>query len=359
LEQQLYWECGSKVVEVAHIALCLCFQCAWQDHGMFAHQLSSFDLYSASKEHPMQVAEQFEENGWTMTSRVKAVDKVKQRDQSRRGNDAPFSKQTSAKQHQPQPRTSTTTFVAPAVVTMCRRDDLNNTSFLSCFWVSPTGTGRSRFLTATAARAPFALPRWFQHVFLNAFLDQDSLLVASQQPHTLSAELQRYDSSDATTRRLGDGARQSTYVYQSASDRMVRLIDSFWDATLSRAPNRVQTLREMKANGALRKYPPREVVLDLEAQHLRICPDSQDAVRNCKRIMASSAVATAAWCFLRVSGQIAMLPTPFRSISWPIVLALFGGTANFFRKGFYYGHTVEKQRRDLAKIPSKMWADPS
>jgi Pheophorbide a oxygenase len=324
---------------------------------MFAHQLSSFDLYSGSKEHPMQVAEEFEQNGWTMTSRVKAVDKVKERDQLRRGKADSPPKDASANK-QPQPRTSTTTFVAPAVVTMCRRDDENDTSFLSCFWVSPTGTGRSRFLTATAAKVPFALPRWFQHVFLNAFLDQDSLLVASQQPHTLSAELERYDS-EPSNRRLGDGARQSTYVYQSASDRMVRLIDSFWDATLSRAPNRVQTLREMKANGALRRYPPREVVLDLEAQHLRICPDSRDAVRNCKRIVASSSIATAVWSFLRVSGRITMLPTPFQSISWPVMMALLGWTANFFRKGFYYGYTVDKQRRDLAKIPAKSWADPS
>jgi Pheophorbide a oxygenase len=305
----------------------------------------------------MKVAEEFEENGWTMTSRVKAVDKVKERDQLRRGKGDSSPKETSAKEL-PQPRTSTTMFVAPAVVTMCRRDDRNDTSFLSCFWVSPTGTGRSRFLTATAARAPFALPRWFQHVFLNAFLDQDSLLVASQQPHTLSAELERYDNQPSN-RRPSDGARQSTYVYQSASDRMVRLIDSFWDATLSRAPNRLQTLREMKANGALRRYPPREVVLDLEAQHLRICPDSRDAVRNCKRIVASSSIATAVWCFLRVSGRIAMLPPSFRSISWPVMMALLGWTANFFRKGFYYGYTVDKQRRDLAKIPTKSWADPS
>ena len=41
------------------------------------------------------------------------------------------------------------------------------------------------------------------------------------------------------------------------------------------------------------------------------------------------------------------------------MMALLGWTANFFRKGFYYGYTVDKQRRDLAKIPSKSWADPA
>ena len=74
----------------------------------------------------MQLAEAFEENGWTMTSRVKAVDKVKQRDQLRRGNGTSEQKKQQASASQPQPRTSTTTFVAPAVVTMCRRDDRND-----------------------------------------------------------------------------------------------------------------------------------------------------------------------------------------------------------------------------------------
>jgi phenylpropionate dioxygenase-like ring-hydroxylating dioxygenase large terminal subunit len=329
------------------------------DHGMFAHQLPSFDLYSGSPEFPMKVSEEFPSQqgggvGWMMTCRVPAADKLMQRKKKQQQESSTKSKHSS-QQQQRQLRTSTTTYMAPAVVTMGRRDDQNRTSFLSGFWVSPTGAGKSRFLTATAARnVPFSVPRWFQHVFLNAFLDQDSVLVASQQPHTLLAEAERYEGQTS----VAGGARQSTYVYQSPSDRMVRLIDAFFDATLSRSPNRVARLREMKASGALRTYPPREVVLDLESQHLRICQDSRDAVRNCKMIIGASTLLTLGWLALKVSGRMAGLPKPFRSAAWPALATLAGWSANFFRRRFYYGYTIDKLRRDLAKIPSKTWADP-
>jgi hypothetical protein len=335
------------------------------DHGMFAHQLAGFDLYSGSKEYPMQVSEEFPSSskdvGWVMTCRVPAADKLKARDREKRsGNQRVETKPLNSTAL----RTSITTFVAPAVVTMCRRDDQNRTSFLSAFWVTPTGTGRSRFLTATAARAPFSVPRWFQHVFLNAFLDQDTVLVASQQPHTLSAELDQYIQDEADRKkeaRAGRvvGARLSTYLYQSPSDRMVRLIDAFWDATLSRSPSRLERLKEMKAKGELRGYPRREVALDLESQHLRICKDSRDAVRNCRRIVAASSVLTIAWLALRATGRILCLPRPFRSVAWPVMTALVGWAADFIRRGFYYGYTEDKLRRDLAKIPTKTWTDPA
>jgi hypothetical protein len=339
------------------------------DHGMFAHQLPGFDLYSGSPEFPIHVSEEFPEGGgggsrgWTMTCRVPAADKLTRRKKKEKeeGKGRAKSRNSSRQQEQQGVRTATTTYVAPAVVTMCRRDGQNQTSFLSGFWVSPTGAGRSRFLTATAARGvPFMVPRWLQHVLLNAFLDQDSVLVASQQPHTLLAEADRYDGTigEKIGGGGGGGARQSSYAYQSPSDRMVRLVDSFFDATLRRSPNRARRLREMKAGGGLRSYPPREVVLDVEAQHLSICQDSRDAVRNCGRIAGASALLSAGWLALKASGRMACLPWPLRSAAWPLLAVAVGWTADHFRRGFYYGYTVDKLRRDLAKIPDKTWTDP-
>ena len=326
---------------------------------MFAHQVGGFDWYSASKDHPVSVTEEFDDRGgWTMTSRVLAVDKLRARDSQKRET-AGTAKAKASKFSTPPsttPPTATTTFYAPAVVTIGRRDAHNQTKFLTCFWITPTGTGKSRFLSAAVARAPFSLPRWFQHCATNGFLDQDSLLVASQQPYTLRAELERQDQVEAGISTPGKGgARQNLYNYQSPTDRSVRLVDSFWDATLSRAPNRLQRLREMYAHGELRSIPPREVVLDRETQHLRICPDSQDAVRNCQRISTIGALGTAAWCVLRASG---ILPRPWRSTVVPVVAAAASWIANGVRRRFYYSYTPDMQHRDLQNIPVKTWSDP-
>ena len=337
---------------------------------MFAHQVGGFDWYSASKDHPVSVTEDFNDRsgsggsgggGWTMTSRVLAVDKLRARDSQKRQSTgtsqakaSKFSKSTSTT-----PPTATTTFYAPTVVTIGRRDAHNQTKFLTCFWITPTGTGKSRFLSAAVARAPFSLPRWFQHCATNGFLDQDSLLVASQQPHTLRAEWERQkfqiEAGTVSPPGKGGGARQNLYNYQSPTDRSVRLIDSFWDATLSRVPNRLQRLREMYAHGELRSIPPREVVLDREVQHLQICPDSQDAVRNCRRISTFGIVGTATWCVLRASG---ILPRPLHSIVVPVVTAASSYVANDIRRRFYYSYTPEMQHRDLQNIPVKTWSDP-
>ena len=55
------------------------------------------------------------------------------------------------------------------------------------------------------------------HIGILNFLDQDSVLVASQQPHVLGAEADALASG-------GGGARKKLYSYQSPSDRAVSLI---------------------------------------------------------------------------------------------------------------------------------------
>ena len=188
------------------------------DHGLFAHQQSPFDLYSASPDMPLQVEEAFEDAGWTLTTKVPAQEKLRNVDRIKRGQEV---------KSMPLNITGTTTFYAPTHVTICRRDDATNeTKFITAFWVCPTGTGRSRLMTAGVAKAPFSPPRWLLHIVLNNFLDQDTVLVASQQAPVLSAEAKIAEES-RTNPRPGPakvGARSGLFVYQSPTDRSVRLI---------------------------------------------------------------------------------------------------------------------------------------
>lgn len=277
---------------------------------------------------------------------------------------------------------ATTTFYAPSVVALTRRDQNNETKFLTCFWVCPTGTGKSRFMAASVMKnsLPIRVPRWIQHIGLNKFLDQDTILVASQQPPTLLAEANQAEEEEDST---GTGVRQSLYRYQSPTDRTVRLIDAFWDSTLSSTrkkgppPNRIDRLLEMKHAGKLRRFDlgdDRSVVLDRAKQHLEICRDSQDVVRNCKRIITGCYTFTAMW----VATRLFSLLLPLSLVSqvlfstqlsrkllsvllmpvWPIMASLTAWVANTIRQQFYYRYTKSKLQRDLNKIPIKIWADP-
>ena len=82
-----------------------------------------------------------------------------------------------------------------------RRDAQGKSKFLTCFWVLPTGVGRSRLLTAAVTQAPFLPPRWVIHLGLNSFLDQDTHLLATQQPRVLQRELEARQRGEVFERR--------------------------------------------------------------------------------------------------------------------------------------------------------------
>jgi len=234
-----------------------------------------------------------------------------------------------------------------------------------------------------------SFPRWFHHLMLNRFLDQDTVLVASQQPYTLQAEAenvirQREDQEQVLEaeptngspqsvkeeKRTRRGSRQTLYNYQSPTDRTVRLIDSFWDATLSRAPNRVETLLELHRRGELRRLvPDRTEILDRAAQHLAVCADSQDAVRNCRYVTAGGLLLAASWLALRLlvpSAPVSSSSSTFlrvgrrvgRSVALPVLGLLVAWVANAVRTSFFYIYTKAKLHRDLRRIPERIWADP-
>jgi phenylpropionate dioxygenase-like ring-hydroxylating dioxygenase large terminal subunit len=194
------------------------------DHGLFAHGVIGFDLYSASRYEPQTIEEEFVNNGkgWRVSSRVDAVEKLITVDKSRRGKKV----KEIDKGKVP---ISTSTFTAPNHVVMGRRNkETGETSFLTAFWICPTGTGRSRFMSAAIGKVPFSLPRWIMHASLNNFLDQDTHLLATQQRYVLDAEAEivgkMSDSDIATT---STNVRKSTYVYRSPTERTLQQNLSF------------------------------------------------------------------------------------------------------------------------------------
>ena len=344
------------------------------DHGMFAHQMPAFDWYSASSNHTLSVKEDSptiqvgteRSKGWNMKSTVNSVYKLFDVYNRRKGKSL---KQPNKDKRNGQIFRATSNYAAPNVITLSRRDSNDETKFMNCFWVCPVGTGKSRFMAASAAQIKVRIPRWISHLSLLGFLDQDTVLVASQQPTTLSSEAELLEE-DEKSRKKRKGARERVYAYQSPTDRTVRLIDSFFDATLSRVPNRKATLLELKRRGELRQIPPREVVLDRKVQHLQICPDSQKTVKNCDRIRQTSLSFMLLWTcarifpdripgFVTTNPVLAVAGRVLRSSIWPIVASLGAWAATAIRKRFFYVYTKDKLYLDIDKIPAKTWMDPS
>jgi hypothetical protein len=337
------------------------------DHGVFAHGVGGFDLYSASRDTPQRIIEEFPQNGWKITSRVDAVEKLLKYDKNQRAkeNYEEIPKKTTQGK---KTKVSTVTFTAPSHVMMGRRDpDTDETSFISAFWVCPVGTGRSRFMSATLAKAPFRIiPRWVSHIFLNNFLDQDTYLLATQQKYVLSAERQaakeRDKDKDASTEKLN--LRKKLFAYRSPAERIQARLGTFLDETLSRAPNRASTLLELN----LQDTPPREIVLDREQQHLKICPDSQQVVKNCKRTKNVSAAvslilgATKLWLSFWVPKSSAIVNQFHKWVTsnrlrWAMGLCGIAFLlAQKIQREFYFKYTEALRDRDLKNIP-KLWLD--
>jgi len=189
------------------------------------------------------------------------------------------------------PKLATTTFIAPSVITLGRRDNKTARSqFLTGFWICPMGTGKSRFMSAAISKSHIAIPRWLVHMNLNNFLDQDTYLLVGQNRAVLKKEAEEYLAGDSGK---DSNVRTSTYVYKSPSEKMGVRVGRFFDATLSRVPNRKEALMSwyqcnIKSNILFEEWPSREVVLDRYRQHTAICPDSMDVVKNCDKVMETT-----------------------------------------------------------------------
>jgi hypothetical protein len=122
-------------------------------------------------------------------------------------------------------------------------------------------------------------------------------------------------------------------------------------------------------SNALQQAPRREVVLDREEQHLRICPDSQAVVKNCDRVrrasllMALSVIATKLWTVaFRESlkaGVVDRLNSILRPkpVSWVLAATTVAyWLASKLRREFFFKYTNALRDRDLKNIP-KVWLD--
>lgn len=280
----------------------------------------AFDWYASDgTENMIDIQEDFSSNGWKITSSVNAVDKLIKYNKEVRIPQNDDAKDTThkgflvnkPKKNDP-PKLATTTFVAPSVITLGRRDNVTAaSSFLTGFWICPVGTGKSRFMSAAISKSPIAIPRWLVHMNLNNFLDQDTFLLVGQNRAVLKSEAESYlsESSDNES----NNARKSTYVYKSPSERMGVRIGKFFDATLSRVPNRKASLlswynRNSYGNRLFEDWPSREVVLDRYVQHTAICPDSMDVVKNCDKVIRRSKIVGAAMLFTKLMSDKAPWP---------------------------------------------------
>ena len=329
------------------------------DHGIFAHGALAFDLYSANTQRPQQVEEEFfNDGGWRVTARVVAAEKLLTVEKKKRG--MPITEVDDS-----QLLVSTSTLTAPSHIVMARRNSTTgNTNFITAFWVCPVGTGRSRFMSCSIGKTPFSTPKWILSVALNNFLDQDTYLLAGQQKHVLLAEAAAV--KEQTELKESTNVRKNTYVYRSPTERLGVRLGAFWDATLSRAPNRVSTLMKMEARGDLIKLPGRDVVLDRETQQLNICPDSQDVVANCETVQKASVLAVGLlgvfklWvtCSSESSFALRMHAALKPRVTLPIVVVsvLSFWLAGKLRREFFFKYKESFRDRDLLNIP-KVWQD--
>ena len=351
------------------------------DHGLFAHQSTNFDMYTASLDCPFEsfVSEETDGGrGWSLRTKIDSKDKIIEIDQSLRHKlDPPKRDKKSNRKDDtktaPATPWATFHFQAPAFVRMNRIDkETGESKFASLFYVCPVGVGRSRFMAASLSS--LSLPRWMMHCSIANFLDQDTYLLATQQRNILSKEaeelrtlmkekgINRDDTEKVKDLQLK--TRRKNFCLPSPTDRISSKIEQFWDITLSRCPNRVKHLLNLDESGVLLQTPSREVVLDRKTQNLDICKDSRGVVRNCYRTkkatrIISIVLALGKFASLgpKPSSILKSFMKPSSLVSMFAALFLVSSLANRLEKEYYFKYTDDFRRKDLKKIPTKIWID--
>lgn len=257
---------------------------------------------------------------------------------------------------------ATSYFYAPFHLRLKRVSKETGTSkFISTFYVCPVGVGRSRFMAGVCANVSF--PRWLAKLNTDNFLDQDTYLLATQQRYILSQEardIQQMLETDtsSTLQSKSMKTRRNMFCLTSPTERIGSRLEQFWDATLLRVPNRVDRLLQLNAVGAFATVSPREVVLDRETQQTNVCRDSQGALKNCKRISKYSKLVGVATIIAKSMDKTPKaLGSPIGLTSTLTLCFLSSYLARKMEKEFYFKYTDDYRKRDLAKIPEKIWLD--
>jgi len=238
-----------------------------------------------------------------------------------------------------------------------------------------------------------APPRWLTKLGLDNFLDQDTYLLATQQHHILGSEARDLrkimkerqegkkkeangsaSSNAVPLERLTMPTRRKLFCLSSPTDAFGAKLEQFWDATLLRSPNRIANLMKLDTAGAFLDTPSREVVLDRKTQHLDICPDSQDVVRNCKKARKAGTIISAATLLAKVAlsiivksdGGSSMMPIVKRLnailkpslVAWAVGFSsLISLLASKIHREYFFKYTEDYRRKDMTKIPKNIWLD--
>lgn len=226
-----------------------------------------------------------------------------------------------------------------------------------------------------------APPRWLTKLALDNFLDQDTYLLATQQHYILSSEandlremMKKRQSEKKASSDLDDSLEMQTmptrrrlFCLSTPNDAFGAKLEQFWDATLLRSPNRIKNLMKLDSAGAFLDTPSRTIVLDRKTQHLDICPDSQDAARNCQKVQKMGLLLAVA-----LVGTKAVLPMLDKyalarrldSILKPLLVAvssalalLVSTIATKMYREYFFKYTEDHRRRDMVKIPKNIWRD--
>lgn len=339
------------------------------DHGIFAHQTPIFDSFAASPDHAMTVSSEIGRAGEKIVGRVPAVLKMTGKTSS--------DKLMPGEQGKAADITAELAFEAPCMVRWSRKDAQGRCSFVTAFYCVPSGIGRSRFLTRYA-RSSFTwlpFPRWLQAILLNQFLDQDTYLLATQQPTTLGAELAAAQSMglsniprDAQTidaapdKSPPAGAmglvRRKLYCHRAPSDHLLLALGRWMDAAVPHMPNRYTSLLGGHLSSSVAEAlatPPRERVLDRYSCHTALSPESQQAFSTftaLRQVFGGSAALTLVALVSRCSaGLLPVASGDF--LRWAAILAGFGAltmlTSSAARQ-YTYVYTATAQAEDLKKV---------
>ncbi|CAE8702981.1 unnamed protein product [Polarella glacialis] len=327
------------------------------DHGLFAHQQAAFDMYTASQDDPqrVEVVEDPPNGGSASFAIYGEVSAVKALTASTAVPPADRDAAVAAALR------ATTRFVPPCNIQICRRNASGHSKFITAFWVVPVGVGRSRFLSVGVGSVK--IPRWLQHIGLNNFLDQDTYLLATQQPHVLAQEWaaqveHRERSLDgnakitpgiSTSSSRGSSAlfrRRSAYCYRSPTEKILIELGRFLDFAVPNMPRRYATPALWGALAGT--CPPREFVLDRWRWHTRLCADSQDVVRRARIARMLGLLATAiALIWRKPCLKAAMLVVMGSGLAF---------AAHRLEREFSFKYDNKKRNSDLTRIP-KGFAD--
>ncbi|KAL3940845.1 MAG: hypothetical protein SGBAC_004695 [Bacillariaceae sp.] len=337
------------------------------DHGIFAHQATTFDMYSASSAFPLEIQNHYPEDGkgWVLESKVKAQEKILDVDAKLREAQGESKKKKKEKGNKKDDKElwASSYFHAPFHLQLKRVDsNTGSTNFVSTFYICPVGVGRTRFMAAQGSKA--SVPRWMTKLFTDNFLDQDTYLLATQQQNILNAEANEVEELLKTVSSVEDlksvsmKTRNKMFCLTSPTEKVGARLEKFWDETLLRVPNRIERLLQLNAVGAFATTPPREVVLDRKSQQLDISKESRDVVKNCQKVSTYSKMAAVASIALKfVNKAPKALTSPTATIASLGICFLVSSLAQKIEREYYFKYTDDHRRKDLAKIPVKIWID--